>query len=115
MKILVVASHPDDEVLGCGGIIAKQIRNGAEAHICILGEGVKSRDGWTTKEYDDLHVCIENANNKLGVLNKNIHVFEYPDNRFDSVPLLDIVKTIGSVLQKVKPDMVFTHSKNTLG
>ena len=43
-SILVIAAHPDDEVLGCGGTIVKHIQNGDEVHVLIIAEGVTSRD-----------------------------------------------------------------------
>lgn len=114
MKILIIAAHPDDEILGCGATVARLTKNNNEAFLCILGEGVKSREGWTQEEYNYLHSCIERANEKIGIPKKNIYVFEFPDNSFDSVPLLDIIKSILSVKDKVKPDIVFTHSRHCL-
>lgn len=114
MKILVVAAHPDDEILGCGGTIAKRVRQGDEAYLLILGEGVKSREGWTQEEYDSLHSCIEKANSKIGIPKENITVLDFPDNKFDSVPLLDIVKAVCKVKDQVYPSMVFTHSCHCL-
>ena len=43
-KIMVIAAHPDDEILGCGATIHKWVQNGAEAHALILGTGLTSRD-----------------------------------------------------------------------
>jgi len=114
MNILIVASHPDDEILGCGGTIAKLSNQDNKVSLCILGEGVKSRDNWKQEEYDNLHNSIIKANKCIGITEDNIHVFDYPDNQFDSIPLLDIVKTITLVKNKVKPDIVFTHSPNCL-
>lgn len=45
MTILVIAAHPDDEVLGCGGTIARYAAEGHDVHIAILGEGISSRHG----------------------------------------------------------------------
>lgn len=110
--ILVVAAHPDDEVLGCGGTIAKLASEGCRVYTLILGEGVTSRDNKrsVTKRKSSIIGLKKEAlaaNRILGVT----EVFSYnlPDNRFDTVPLLDVVKVIENVKSKIKPDMIFTH------
>jgi len=111
-KLLVVCAHPDDEVLGCGGTVAKLVKEGYEAHVLILGEGITSRDetrirGKRKNNIQELKRQALKANKIIGV--KNIVTCDYPDNRFDRVDLLDIVKTIEKVKNKVKPHIVFTH------
>ncbi len=111
-KILVVAAHPDDEVLGCGGTIARLTSEGSNVYTLILGEGVTSRDrkrdlAKRENEIAELKKQAENANRILGV--KKVYTFDFPDNRFDSVPLLDIIKTIEETKDGFKPDIVFTH------
>jgi len=116
-KILIVAAHSDDEVLGCFGTVARLIKEGCEAYTLILGEGKTSRD--------DKRV-VENKQNELLILNSEIHkanksigvndvfVETFPDNRFDSVDLLDIVKAISKVKEAIRPDVIFTHYQNDL-
>jgi LmbE family N-acetylglucosaminyl deacetylase len=110
--ILVIAAHPDDEVLGCGGTMARLALEGNNVFTLILGEGVTSRDRKRDlvkreNEIAELKKQAENANRILGV--KKVYTFDFPDNRFDSVPLLDIIKTIEEVKDGFKPDIVFTH------
>ena len=110
--ILVIAAHPDDEVLGCGGTIARLTSEGSNVYTLILGEGVTSRDrkrdlAKRENEIAELKKQAENANRILGV--KKVYTFDFPDNRFDSVPLLDIIKTIEETKDGFKPDIVFTH------
>jgi len=110
--ILVVAAHPDDEVLGCGGTIARYEVEGCEVHTLILGEGITSRDASRDQhkrgeEIRELEKQAEDANRILGV--KKIYTFDFPDNRFDTVALLDITKVIEKVKKDVEPDVVFTH------
>ena len=110
--ILVIAAHPDDEVLGCGGTIARLTSEGSNVYTLILGEGVTSRDrkrdlAKRENEIAELKKQAENANRILGV--KKVYTFDFPDNRFDSVPLLDIIKTIEEIKDGIKPDIVFTH------
>lgn len=112
MKILIVAAHPDDEILGCGGTIAKLVKQGHEAFTLILGEGITSRavSRNINSLKKDLHKLKEEAriaNNIIGV--KKVFFAEFPDNRFDSVDFLDIVKEIEKIKENLKPDIIFTH------
>ncbi len=116
-KILVVAAHPDDEVLGCFGTVARLIQEGYEAYTLILGEGKTSRDEERIvenkkEEIEILNTEIVKANEAIGI--KKIFVENFPDNRFDSVDLLDIVKVVSKVKDEIKPDIIFTHYEHDL-
>jgi LmbE family N-acetylglucosaminyl deacetylase len=115
-NILVIAAHPDDEILGCGGAIAKFSEQGCTAHFAILGEGIRSR-----KEEQG-----PSALNKISQLQKDAHsasrtvgahsleFFSFPDNQFDSVPLLDLIHCIEDLKKRLSPDVVFTHHPGDL-
>jgi len=116
-KILIVAAHPDDEILGCGATVSRLVKDGSEAYTLILGEGVTSRDNQRNresrvKEIQELKSQIEKANEWIGV--KEVFSFDFPDNRFDSVDLLNIIKKIAAVKDQVKPDIIFTHYEGDL-
>ena len=116
-KILIIAAHPDDEVLGCGGTVARMVAEGYEAYTLILGEGITSRDkkrerGKRDKEIKELREQIHKADSIIGV--KKVFIYDFPDNRFDTVPLLDIVKVIEDIKDNVKPDIIFTHYEKDL-
>jgi LmbE family N-acetylglucosaminyl deacetylase len=110
-KILIVAAHPDDEVLGCFGTVAKLIKEGYETYTLILGEGKTSR-GEGQEEIKKLKEEIKKANQTIAI--KEVFTYDFPDNKFDSVPLLDIVKVVLHVKEKIKPDIIFTHYENDL-
>lgn len=109
--ILIVAAHPDDEVLGCFGTVAKLIQEGYEAYTLILGEGKTSR-GEGEDEINTLRKEIKKANESIGI--KEVFIENYPDNSFDSVALLDIVKTVSKYKDLVQPELIFTHFANDL-
>jgi len=116
-KILIIAAHPDDEVLGCGATIARLVKEGCEAYTLILGEGITSRDKSRDikKRENDIKNLKEDAfcaNKILGV--KKVFLHNFPDNRFDSLNLIDIIKYIEDIKQKIKPDIIFTHYQNDL-
>ncbi len=114
--VLVIAAHPDDEVLGCGGTIARHTLQGDEAYCLILGEGITARyaDRGKAKqeELKQLTLEAEQAASILGI--KKVFFGNLPDNRFDTAPLLEIVKAIEEVKSEVKPDIVYTHHHGDL-
>ena len=116
-KILIVAAHPDDEVLGCFGTVSRLIKEGYEAYTLILGEGKTSRDEKRVVENkkDEIEILnseIKRANDTIGI--KKTFIYNFADNRFDSIDLLDIVKVISKVKEEIKPDIIFTHYENDL-
>jgi LmbE family N-acetylglucosaminyl deacetylase len=116
-NILIIAAHPDDEILGCGGTVRRLVDEGYTAYTLILGEGITSRDVSRDrlkreKELIELREQINEANRLIGV--KATYIYGFPDNRFDTVPLLDIIKVIEKIKSEVKPDIVFTHYENDL-
>ena len=110
-KIMVVAAHPDDEVLGAGGVIKKYSNSGKEIIAVILGEGQTSR--YNKRKDVPSNVIGELHNNTFlsaDVLGyKKIYFADFPDNRFDDVNLLDIVKFIEKIKEEFKPDIIYTH------
>lgn len=110
--VLVVAAHPDDEVLGCGGTIAKLAQKGHSVHILILAEGITSREvsrdrDSKREELNDLAVIAEKSAKILGA--KSIQLKSFPDNRMDGVEQLEVVKVIEQIIDDMKPHTVLTH------
>ncbi len=105
--VLIVAAHPDDELLGCGATVAKLIQQGAQAISVILGEGMTSRDVIQEKAVPNLHKDALKANEIIGI--KKVHFENLPDNRFDTVALLDIVKLVEKYVRTYSPDILLTH------
>ena len=110
-RILIVAAHPDDELLGVAGSARKYILNGDEVYVLILGEGQTSR--WSSREkatisaVEELHKDTLEAADIVGF--KKVFFANLPDNRFDSVDMLDVVKTIEKYIDELRPEVVFTH------
>lgn len=106
-KVLIVAAHPDDEVLGCFGTVANMIKNGYEACSLILGTGKTSRGPASEEELNALKAEAETANKIIGI--EKVYFSDFPDNAFDSVPLLNIVKEVEKIVEIEKPEIIFTH------
>ena len=116
-KILIISAHPDDEVLGCGGTVARLNKEGHTIYTLILGEGITSRDDLRDikkreKNILELKGEAKKANAILGV--KEVFFHNFPDNRFDTVPFLYIVKVIEKIKNNIKPDIIFTHYEKDL-
>ena len=111
MSVLVVAAHPDDEVLGCGGTMARAAAAGEDVHVLILGEGSTSRapdrDSGDAEEVVALVGSAKAAGKVLGVDSATVHGL--PDNRFDSVDLLDVVKLVEAEIEQHSPSVVYTQ------
>ena len=86
MNILVLAAHPDDEVLGCGGTIARLAAEGHEVFIAILGEGITSRFSQQSEKSDALVQALHNHSKQVAQLlgAREVVMGGFPDNRFDS-------------------------------
>jgi LmbE family N-acetylglucosaminyl deacetylase len=107
--VLIFAAHPDDEVLGCGGTIAKLAANGVAVHVVFLADGVFSRQGETIKTAE-LFFRREAAAKSCKILGvSSVSFGDLPDNRMDSVAILDITKIVEGHLRQHHPATVFTH------
>lgn len=115
-KILVVAAHPDDELLGCAGTIRRLVDRGCEARAIIMAEGISSRyekrDEASSDELDKLKKNSLSAANIVGY--DSIDFCNFPDNRMDEISLLDVIKKISSYIDQYKPDTIFTHHHGDL-
>jgi len=106
-SVLVIAAHPDDEVLGCGGTIARHAAQGDRVDVVIAGEGVMARSGAARSDLEDLREAARRANGVLGARSLALH--DFPDNKLDSVAMLDITRFVEEHVQKNGPEIVYTH------
>jgi LmbE family N-acetylglucosaminyl deacetylase len=110
-RVLVIAAHPDDEILGCGATAARLVADGHDVVFAILGEGLTSRSA--DREATDashlkiLHQQAHAAAAKVGV--KQVVLHKLPDNRLDTVPLLEVVKLVEDLIAQLQPHVIYTH------
>ena len=110
MKIMVIAAHPDDEVLGMGGTI-KKLSNTNQINLCVVSEGASA-------QYEDrkmIQVRKESCKKSSKILGINqIDFLNFPDMRLDTIPHLEINQSLEKIITKLKPEIVFTTPKNDL-
>lgn len=110
-KILVIAAHPDDEVLGCGATIAKHAQRGDEVHILIMAEGITSRTALEANlVHENLSMLAKAAHRAGAILGvKSVTLKQFPDNRMDSLDRLDVIREVELEIKSRKPNIIYTH------
>lgn len=114
-RVLIVAAHPDDETLGCGGLIAKHRLRGTEFSILFIAEGSSCRytDPQCEQSFRAVSARTAQARAALAQLGvARMHFQDLPCGRLDQVPIIEINKLIEAEIRDFCPDTVFTHSSN---
>ena len=115
--ILIIAAHPDDETLGCGGIVSKFIDLGLEFFVLFIGEGSTCR--FEQIDSKEAQAAIKERRNyameAMSLLGINDYSFNnFPCGRFDTIPIIEINKLIERFISEFKPDTILTHSSRDL-
>lgn len=110
--VLVVAAHPDDEVLGCGGTLARLADEGYKTHILLMADGESSRD--TNAKQSSVAGIVAARSSAASAACKilgctSVEVLALPDNRLDGMELLDLIKKIEAFVQRYQPTIALTH------
>lgn len=112
-RIMIVVAHPDDELLGLGATLHKLINEyNVKTHVVILGEGITSRSNERDVEIWKKELLTHRENIKtaqLAIGYHSISTFDFPDNRFDTISLLDIIKVIEQEKKSFGAEVIFTH------
>jgi N-acetylglucosamine malate deacetylase 1 len=111
-NILVIAAHPDDEILGCGGTIALHVKNGEQCHILFIADGESSRG---TKDSVTITERKAKSAEAQKVIGANHPLFlDFEDNQMDKIPILEIVKKIEAIINRIQPSVIYTHHSGDL-
>lgn len=108
-KVLVIAPHADDESLGCGGSILKHVANGDEVH-WLLVTGMSEQSGFSNKQIETRQAEINKVHDLYAFYQK--HELFFQPAALDALPKSDIVAGLSSVINQVKPDIVYTVFRN---
>jgi LmbE family N-acetylglucosaminyl deacetylase len=115
VRVLVVCAHPDDEVLGAGGTIARHAKDGDTVDVAILATGIASRGGEPNEIAKQLAGLRENAKRASALLGvTHLELGEFEDQAMDAMRLLDIVRAVEAHVRRVRPEVVYTHHHGDL-
>jgi LmbE family N-acetylglucosaminyl deacetylase len=101
---IVVAPHPDDETLGCGGTMLRCKDEGGSIHWLIVTH-VSTDLGYSKKRVEQREEEIRRVAEQYGV--SGVTNLRFPTTRLDAEPLGDIVEAVGRVFQKIEPEVVY--------
>lgn len=110
-KVLVIVAHPDDELLGLGGTIQKlKFQFDCLIRLIILGEGITSRGNEIDQNLKKLEIHKKNIEEAKKIIGYDqLKLYDLPDNKFDTIPLLTIIKILETEKNEFDPDIIFTH------
>lgn len=115
-NVLVVAAHPDDELLGAGATVRRLVNEGATARALILAEGITSRsdhrEDADSAELAELRQDAQAASKVIGY--ESLDLCGFPDNRMDQLDLLDVIKAVSGYIDRYRPTAIFTHHAGDL-
>ena len=129
MKVLVIAAHPDDEILGMGGTLKKHTKNNDIVKVVFMATGIYARrsvDYKNSTKYSFDKKLEKTARNQLTKLRndakkaakivdvKDIEFYDFPDNEMDKVSNLEITKQVETIIKKFNPSIVYTHHPNDI-
>jgi len=115
-KYLIVAAHPDDETLGCGGLIYSLREKNHPIKVVFIGEGSSCRFDKKAKKKDIEKEIEKRQKHCLAALKvlkvKNYSFYNLPCGKFDQIPIIEIGKIIENEIKNFKPNVIITHSPN---
>lgn len=105
MRVLVVAAHPDDEILGVGGTVARRVIEGDTLALAVMCEGISAR--YAPERSHEVLAQSRRAAAILGV--STVIQRELPDQRLDTLPILEVIREVEAVIAEFRPEVVYTH------
>ena len=103
MNVLVIAAHPDDEVLGCGGVMARHAAQGDEVHVLVATRGIP--EIYAPESIEETRLELKAAHELLKVT--ETHFLDFPAPKLDMVPGHELADGIKNVIYRVRPETVY--------
>lgn len=109
MKVLVVSAHPDDEVLGCGGTLAKHRDNGDEIS-WLISTSMFENQGFSPKKIQTRQNEIKTISNQL----KMVNVFElnYPTMSLSYETLVQMIPQVAEIIKSIEPEVIYILNRS---
>lgn len=108
-KILIIAVHPDDETLGAGGTILKHKANGHSVYWLIV-TNIYTDEGYSKTRVEERQREIDSVAKKYKF--QDVYKLDLPTTKLDMIPIGQLIESIGNIVGKVKPDIVYLPNKN---
>jgi len=105
MKTLVIAPHPDDELLGCGGTLLRRKSDGSTVG-WLLMTSISRETGWDASRVAQRAGEIESVRNGLGISIDHFFCLNHPTAHLERIPLFELVSQVGGVIKEYKPDEI---------
>lgn len=109
MKVLVVAAHPDDEVLGLGGTMLKHIKNNDEVYWLIV-TNISEEQGFKKEIVEGRQKEIEIISNKIGF--KETFKLDYPTMQLSSESLIKLIPEVSKIISEIQPETIYTMNRS---
>ena len=110
MRVLIIAPHPDDEVLGCGGAIARHVQRGDDVYLVVATKTYTP--DWTEEFIENRPKEVERANNILGI--KQTFFLDFPTVKLDTVPQKELNDALDRIILDIKPDIAYIPHRGDL-
>ena len=104
-KVVVIGAHPDDELLGAGGTLARHVLAGDEVHAIVVADGAGSR--YPPELVSTLEKQAHRTADVIGFA--SLQFLSFPDQRLDTVPLIELTQRLEVLLDEIGPETVYTH------
>ncbi|MEA5579055.1 PIG-L deacetylase family protein [Anabaena sp. UHCC 0451] len=111
-QILVISAHPDDEILGLGGTIARYIHQGEKVVIAFVADSGKAR--YEDETISLVKSCTIEAASNVGIAKTDIRFAGLADQILDTLPIIKITQWIEEVVQEIKPQIIYTHHRGDI-
>lgn len=111
IKVLIVATHPDDETLGCGGTILKHKDKGDQIYWLII-TNIDEKNGWNKKTVAKRQEEIENVSQAYGF--EKVYKLNFPTTKLDTIPMSELISSISKVMNEVKPHTIYLPNRSDI-
>jgi N-acetylglucosamine malate deacetylase 1 len=105
VNVLVVAAHPDDEILGVGGTVASHVAKRDKVRVAVMCEGVTSR--YSSNRDGEIRKQANEAARIIGVT--DLVLGDWPDQRLDTLPECELANKVHQLIEEVQPEVIYTH------
>ncbi len=110
-KVLVIATHPDDETLGCGGTLLKHKDRGDEIYWLII-TSIEVSNGWENDKVESRQKEIDNISKMYGFC--TTHSLDFPTTMLDTIPMKDLVSRISTIIKDVEPGLIYIPNRSDI-